>query len=295
MALDNYRFGSREIANVTFRALNDTVINGQTFKKNQPVFHLTSAKTTALESQSTTVYAQGGRGNPRLIAWEGGKTMTFNVTDALLTPMSLAILTGGSTRAAAADAPIDVPTQFECVVGENGLVTISKDMLAGTKGLVVTDDLPIFGTVQDSVGADIVFCDNPTFDEGNVAASGVYPVDKDIKLTFEVAKESVGKTIVIDAYTRRDTKVNEISIEAGKFAGFFYVEAETLFREESTGEDFPAMFVLPRVKIQSNITFNMSPDGDPSTFAFNMDAFPGYTNTNKTKKVLCSIATINTL
>ena len=41
------------------------------------------------------------------------------------------------------------------------------------------------------------------------------------------------------------------------------------------------------VKIQSNFTFSMASTGDPSTFSFTMDAFPGYTYFNKTKKVLC--------
>ena len=33
----------------------------------------------------------------------------------------------------------------------------------------------------------------------------------------------------------------------------------------------------------------MSSTGDPSTFSFVMDAFPGYTIFNKNKKVLCAI------
>ena len=33
----------------------------------------------------------------------------------------------------------------------------------------------------------------------------------------------------------------------------------------------------------------MSSTGDPSTFSFVMDAFPGYTMFNKNKKVMCAI------
>jgi hypothetical protein len=32
-----------------------------------------SAKTSTLEGKATTVYAEGGRGNSKLIAWEGEK------------------------------------------------------------------------------------------------------------------------------------------------------------------------------------------------------------------------------
>ena len=51
---------------------------------------------SSLESASTTVYAQGGSGNSRLLAWEGEKTLTFTIEDALITPESFRALTGAS-------------------------------------------------------------------------------------------------------------------------------------------------------------------------------------------------------
>ena len=56
----------------------------------------------------------------------------------------------------------------------------------------------------------------------------------------------------------------------------------------------PAELILPNVKIQSNFTFTMASTGDPSTFTFTMDAFPGYTMFDKTKKVLCAIQMVGT-
>ena len=50
--------------------------------------------------------------------------------------------------------------------------------------------------------------------------------------------------------------------------------------------DMPAEITLPNVKIQSNFTFSMASTGDPSTFTFTMDAFPGYTMFDNTHKVL---------
>ena len=76
------KFGVREICNVVFKAKADTKIGTSTFKKGQPVLYIDSAKTSTIEGAATTVYAQGGRGNTRLIAWEGEKTLTFTVEDA---------------------------------------------------------------------------------------------------------------------------------------------------------------------------------------------------------------------
>ena len=55
----------------------------------------------------------------------------------------------------------------------------------------------------------------------------------------------------------------------------------------------PAELTFPNVKIQSNFTFTMASTGDPSTFTFTMDAFPGYTYFNPTKKVLCAMQIID--
>lgn len=67
----NRRFGIREIADVVFKPLTAVDIGNQHFDAMQPVLYLTTAKTSTLEGASTTVYAQGGKGNPRLIGWDG--------------------------------------------------------------------------------------------------------------------------------------------------------------------------------------------------------------------------------
>lgn len=71
------RYGLREICNVVFRAKNDMKIGRAIFRKGQPVFFMDSAKTSTLEGAATSVYATGGRGNVRLVTWEGEKTLTF--------------------------------------------------------------------------------------------------------------------------------------------------------------------------------------------------------------------------
>ena len=88
------KFGIRECANIVFRAKQATKIGTATFQVGQPVLYIDTATTSTLEQAATTTYAQGGRGNSRLIAWEGDKTLTFTVTDALLSPIGFSILSG---------------------------------------------------------------------------------------------------------------------------------------------------------------------------------------------------------
>ena len=64
------RFGSREICNVVFKAKSQRTIGNKTFEKGEPVYIFDSLKTSSLESAATSVYATGGRGNSRLVAWD---------------------------------------------------------------------------------------------------------------------------------------------------------------------------------------------------------------------------------
>jgi hypothetical protein len=100
--------------------------------------------------------------------------------------------------------------------------------------------------------------------------------------------------VMVDYYViKKASTVSELQIDAEHFAGYYYVEADTLFRRQSDGKDLPANITFPNVKIQSNFTFSMAATGDPSTFTFTMDAFPGYTYFNRTNKVLCAIQIVD--
>ena len=113
-------------------------------------------------------------------------------------------------------------------------------------------------------------------------------------LAYNAFKSIINKPFVVDYYvTKSAATVTELQIDATNFAGYYYVEADTLFRRQVDGKDLPANLTFPNVKIQSNFTFSMASTGDPSTFTFTMDAFPGYTYFDKSKKVLCAIQIVD--
>ena len=58
-------FGIREVCELTFRAKVAHKIGSKMYKVDEPVIRFDTAKTSGLEGAATTVYAQGGRGNPR--------------------------------------------------------------------------------------------------------------------------------------------------------------------------------------------------------------------------------------
>lgn len=309
------RFGVREICDVVLRAKATQKIGNKIFYKNEPVIYFDSLKTSSLEGAATTVYAQGGRGNARLVAWEGERTVTFTMEDALISPAGFMILSGAGLIEASNKAPIYVHSTEQLVLkdasdGEEAnltnepdsvTITISKEpaipnagedfiyvMLLDDRGEVSTE--PYIATLveggSETKGYKIkIAADsnrNPNYsirdEEGDSAA-------------HKLANFKAGAVVLVDYYVKKISNAQQIEITADKFGGNYYLEASTLFRN-TDGVDMPAEFIIPNCKIQSNFTFTMASSGDPSTFTFTMDAFPDYTRFNKEKKVLAAIQII---
>jgi len=284
------KFGVREICDVVFKAKSAVTVGGQTFVAGQPVLYIDTAKTSTLEGAATTVYATGGRGNSRLIAWEGEKTLTFTVEDALLSPMSFAMLSGAGllTAGAGADA-INVHATVDVVAVDATSVTVTGEDLGIVAGESVVfyqgTDAATYGTALTDSGAIAAYLGT-----GTISASGLTDATGSVKVSFSGTSLTAGDVVRVDLYlTKTASTTQELQIDVENFAGYYYVEASTLFRDEETGEDFPAEIIIPKAKIQSNFTFTMAATGDPSTFTFTMDAFPAPTYFSGAKKVLATI------
>lgn len=282
------KFGVREICDVVLRAKAEQTIGNQTFKKDEPVIYFDTAKTSTVEGTATTVYATGGKGNARLIAWEGERVITFTMEDALISPMGFAILSGAGLIEAQTGKPLNVHTtsQVEVAVPSTGtdLVVDLTSALAEFKGAALSEKASAYGFVMTT--------------GGNIGQKlGVGTLDKtakSISFDIETLNLKAGETIVVmvDYYIEKTSGATQLEITPDKFAGNYYLEADTLFRRQEDGVDMPAQFIVPNVKIQSAFNFAMASSGDPSTFTFTMDAFPDYTKFDRTKKVLFALQII---
>ena len=272
------KFGVREICDVVFKAKANVKIGNTEFKKGQPVLYIDTAKTSTVEGAATTVYATGGKGNTRLIAWEGEKTLTFTVEDALLSPIGFAVLSGaGLFKGKDQDELVHVHSTANAYVSTEGTIDLTDALGANEK---IDATAPIFVMVAEEDGS-----------LSGEMITGVAVAEDGKKLTG--ATSAADKAVFVDFYiSKKSANVSELQIDAANFAGYYYVEASTLFRRQNDGVDMPAEITLPNVKIQSNFTFSMASTGDPSTFTFTMDAFPGYTMFDNTRKVLCVIQVV---
>ena len=217
-----------------------------------------------------------------------------------MSPMGLAVLTSAGlvnhnqndvaqvhvtfekNLAGTANETIDIT--LEDLQEETGLVTASKFNLC--------KELIPYGVVTGGSGKETDFVTLEVVPDKNVVEA-----NKPGQLRFATAPDDPeiykGKTVIVDFYIEMTNSIQTITIGPEDFGGYFYVEAQTLFRDEATGKDLAANVIFPKVKIQSGFTFTMAASGDPSTFNFVMDAFPGYAIDRCNKKTMCDIQIIS--
>lgn len=295
------KYGIREICDVVLKAKANQKVGNKIFYKNEPVIYFDTLKTSTMEGAATTVYAQGGRGNARLMAWEGERTVTFTMEDALISPTGFMILSGAGLIDAK-EKPIYVHQTEQTdkvTVLEDGNVEIR---LSQKPHIVEGEDsIYVMRLVNGEVDSEPYIPDNskPIRADGEdfVLTLSADWEDASRKNTNSIPRGNQlsdfmnGDVVLVDYYVERTGGAHEITITPDKFGGNYYLEASTLFRTRD-GVDMPAEFIIPNCKIQSNFTFTMASSGDPSTFTFTMDAFPDYTRFDKTKKVLAVIQVI---
>jgi len=321
-------------------------IGNHVFNAGQPVLYIDSAKTSSMEGAATTVYATGGRGNARLIAWEGERTLTFTVEDALLSPVSFAMLSGAGVVKGLGNEKVHFHQTSRAIITndtfENGQVTsggntVDKsgyiewstidltDAVAGTEKICPTAPVYIIkldehGDLTGEVDKGWTIFNTSYNRDNNNAITGLnydadfvthmgwlssevtanvndatgykayedalapyagkvmYKKHKDVYINtadqndpknntdYLMTPTAAGlETVMVDYYVIKPSKaVTELQIDMKKFGGYYYVEADTLFRRQSDGKDLPANLTFPNVKIQSNFTFSMAASGDPS-------------------------------
>ena len=291
------KFGVREICDVVLKAKANQKVGNKIFYKHEPVIYFDTLKTSSMEGAATTVYAQGGRGNSRLVAWEGERTVTFTMEDALISPAGFMILSGAGLIEANDETPIYVHTTEQT----------NNVKLDGETVKITLAEAPHFVEGEDFIYVMLM-------EDGEVVSEPYIPQSVEavegseiknvlvLKSTDNIKAGSAkawnqgfadGAVVLVDYYVERKSGAQQIEITPDKFGGNYYLEASTLFRD-TNGVDMPAEFIIPNCKIQSNFNFTMASSGDPSTFTFTMDAFPDYTRFDPTKKVLAAIQIITT-
>ena len=236
MAIDILsRYGIKEVADVTFYEIDN---DGN---PAAPVLYLDTLKVSTIEQTAENTSARGGKGNPELIMWDYGKEITVTLEDALFSAKSMAIMYG----AVDSDGQANLSTT---TTGATMLRTVTKAQLNS----IVTATAAGSGSASFKLLNSDVTLSNCTFYDasGSVVSSGS-------NYAYVTGTMAVADKV-------------EITISADTFPGSYYVTGDTYARSEVTGDDEFFQFIIPKAKLQSEVTLTMEAEGDPSTFNMNL-------------------------
>lgn len=199
--------------------------------------------------------------------------------DALISPEGMAILTGAGLVEAAKGKEIWVHKTIETKIptGDevkstitDGKITVEafevKDASNNVIKFETDDDHQVYAFLKDKNGNIVTEpFSSATTGAGKITAEATFAIAESAKLAGIPSTAKLDDyTLFIDYYSKEDSGVKQIDIAPDKFAGSYYIEASTLFRDQATGRDDAAEFIIPNGKIQTNFNFTMAGTGDPS-------------------------------
>lgn len=267
------RYGIKEVADVTFYEIDE---NGNAGK---PVLFLDTLKVSTIEQTASTADARGGKGNPKLITWDYGKEITVNITDALFSPKSMAIMFGNGIATAKASSTIE-----RTIVARVGGAASS-----GAIDYLVCDvyDSTLKSAVRKKIDMTTVAADstNPRNGMINFATAGItvkkITSEAGVALTdpslgdgwtygeIKSVVASYGGQKVFITYEQPVMK-SEIVISGDTFPGTYYITGDTYARSDIDGSDQFFQFIIPKAKMTAENTITLEAEGDPSTFSMNL-------------------------
>lgn len=236
------RYGSREIMDLQFF----------NYVTKKPLFTLDYATSSQTENTAETVYARGGRGNPRRIAFHGDKETTVTIETQIFTMEQLALLAGEEIVSGASEI---YKSEVKLVESDGGdlVVKLSKTPV-GT-----VDDVAVYTYVNGIKGEAL-----------QVESIG----NNEITLS---PSATVGTEVQV-YYRWNATDAHKLSFTAGGFPPYVFLVGDTVYADEVGGEMVSAQLKYYKAKLQPNFTITNAPTGDPSTLTLVFDVFPEKVN-----------------
>ena len=227
---------------VTFYKINDDGTRGM------PVLYLDTLKVSTVEQTASSSDARGGKGNPKLVSWDFGKEINVNLTDALFSPASMAIMFGGKDGVGTEDSTEITKVAMTRILSTAADSTVEMDTAEGRKTVKV---LAEGGSTYNTGITKVTDADGV-----NVPAS-------------EFGSKTAGDKFFVH-YKVTPTSKKVININADTFPGTYYITGDTFCRSDVTGEDDFFQFIIPKAKMSPENTITLEAEGDPSVFNLNL-------------------------
>lgn len=205
------------------------------------IAYLENLKTSGLQTSSTTVYARGGDGNPKLVGFSSDKEIKVNLSSAIFDNRAMALLTGNALSTAAKEIyKREIVTSVEA-----DTLTLTNTPVGDLLGLYILGEDGVESTEYTKVAA------TPAATEFSISG-------KVITLNSAVATST--QFVAYYKVTTAST-AQTITVSSNAFPAAFKLVMEVLITDFSTKALYPAQIIIPSCKMEDSWEFSFAPDG----------------------------------
>lgn len=220
------KWSIREAVDVYFKAKSTFKLGARTIRVGEPILIFDTVKTSTTEVASEMSYVTGGRGNVRILSFEGDKTLTFSFEEALLSAEGMAILAGADLipsrnkflKGASAEAKSVIAHYTEkYAVGTNNRIDTYEGTGATNARNNYPDDTslgPVGTNIKPRGGADNVWLSRKPF----VGQNGSIYV-----MLLDDAGEISGAPVEVNLYTDDVVKATATPAEKARHESMIYL------------------------------------------------------------------------
>lgn len=239
-------FGAKDLYEVSLKTTDNMTINGQVYEKDEVVMFFQNLQIANVIPESSVKEATGGKNNFSWMLWEKITHVDFVFEDGTLNFPGFNFLTQSRIFNSGA-ATTTIPIRESVITNSSGEATLtyspsaSRSMFAyKLSGSTITQKLTIVGVAG-------------------------------IVMNLGIANATT--SVLIDYYFS-DDNVSLYEIGGENITGFFKMTSKINLVDDKGGVRTTMLFVLPKVRILSNINLTVGVRANPIVSNFRARAFP---------------------
>ena len=261
MAIILNKYAIKEVADVMFYELD---AKGA---PSAPVLYLDTLKTSSISQSSETVDARGGKGNVKLLSWDTNKELTLELTDAVFSAKSLAIMFGGEVTYKGPNQEVLKTLKADEFIVPDGTPSAVQFKINGNTYQINANQVAWF-KYNETAGQKAVI-------EPISLQTNAKPADAEFG-TFDLL-DAKGGSNYTDAVISNGL---EIDITSTFGDNTYYITGDTYARNVASGKDEFLQFIIPKGKVSAeDVTLTMEADGDPAEFAMTVQCLKSASGT----------------
>lgn len=236
-------FGAKELYEVSLKTTDIMTINGQQYERDEVFMFFQNIQISNISGSSQVATATGGKYNFTQILWDNVDSVDFAFAKGIVSMTSLNF----QGQSKIGSGSVSVPMREWLITDTSGKAEISHTPSASrtmfvykTVGGVITEKLTVLGIAGQEIDLGI-------------------------------ANKSI--SILVDYYFEKsDVCYQEIGGE--NIQGYFKLTSKINFIDEKDGTKSTVLFVMPKVKILSNINLTFGVKANPIVANLRMRALP---------------------